>query len=48
MAAFANHAWGRYVYVDGYSRWKNGKQERVRSHFRKWPGHHPGSLYFFY
>jgi len=47
MAAFVNKRWGRYVYVSGYRRRRNGKWEPVGSHLRKWPGD-TGQEYFFY
>ena len=47
MAAFVNHRWGRYVYVGGYRRLKNGKWEQIRPHLRKWPSSQ-GLEYFFY
>jgi len=37
MAAFVGLPWGRYVYVREHSRFRKGKWERVRPHFRRWP-----------
>jgi hypothetical protein len=47
MAAFTRYRWGRYVFVSGYRRYKNGKWEHVCSHLRSWPGD-TGQEYFLY
>jgi hypothetical protein len=47
MAAFVGRQWGRYIFVSGYRRLRNGRWEQVRSHYRPWPGD-TGQEFFFY
>jgi hypothetical protein len=37
MSAFSSRPWGRYVSVRDYLRTRNGREESIDSHLRKWP-----------